>query len=57
MEKNSFISNLRKVSIQKVRQKTIKSISYTLKEMDFIYLNFLSVRNSRFVEGTSSLSS
>lgn len=57
MEKNSFISNLRKVSIQKVRQKTIKSISYTLKEMDFIYLDFLSVRNSRFVEGTSSLSS
>lgn len=57
MEKNSFISNLRKVSIQKVRQKTIKSISYTLKEMDFIYLNFLSVRNSRFVEETSSLSS
>ncbi len=57
MEKNSFISNLRKVSIQKVRKKKIKSISYTLKEMDFIYLNFLSVRNSRFVEGTLSLSS
>lgn len=57
MGKNGFISNLRKVSIQKVRQKTIKSISYTLKEIDFIYLNFLSVQNSRFVEGTSSLSS
>ncbi len=52
MEKNSFISDSKKVSIQTVRQKTIKSISYTLKEIDFIYLNFLSVQNSHFVERT-----